>query len=234
MTFQAPACARKGGLAMTIRTGYSMPGALCLLVTGALAAPAAHAGKVGMDVHVGTLGLGLGLDAQLSRYTGLRVGFNRFRISGDWEEDDLDYKARIDFDTFHGLLDWHPFGARFRFTGGIMSTDHRVLAKADVEPGDEIGDGQASQDGRLRAEVEFDDLAPYVGAGWDWRFERSNLEMTLDLGLLVRGDPEASVREIEDTGASDEDLREAEREIESEWSDYDNYAVVQFGLLYRF
>jgi hypothetical protein len=58
--------------------------------------------------------------------------------------------------------------------------------------------------------------------------------MTLDLGLLVRGDPEASVREIEDTGASDEDLREAEREIESEWSDYDNYAVVQFGLLYRF
>jgi hypothetical protein len=208
--------------------------ALLAAVLGLPAVPAAHAAKAGVDLHVGTLGLGIGLDAQLSRYTGLRVGFSRFRISSDWEEDDLDYKARIDFDTIQGLLDWHPFGGRFRFTGGVMSTDHLVLAKADVEAGDEIGDGQATQNGRLEAEVEFDDVAPYLGAGWDWRFEGSNLEMTLDLGVLARGSPDAQVREIENTGASQADLREAEREIENEWEDYDTYPVVQFGLLYRF
>lgn len=203
-------------------------------IVGALAVPAAHAGRTGVDFHLGTLGLGLGIDAQISPHTGMRFGFNRFKTSSDWEEDDLDYEAGIDFDSLHGLLDWHPFGGRFRLTGGVMATDHRIEAAADVEDGDEIGDGEAQQDGRLEAAVEFDELAPYIGTGWDWRFDRSNLEMTLDLGVLARGNPDVELRETSDTGASQQDLNEAEDEIEDEWSDFNIYPVVQFGLLYRF
>ncbi|MDZ7787524.1 MAG: hypothetical protein U5K73_05135 [Halofilum sp. (in: g-proteobacteria)] len=86
---------------------------LVVTVVGALAAPTAHAGRTGVDFHFGTLGLGLGLDAQISPHTGFRFGFNRFKTSSDWEEDDLDYEAGIDFDSLHGLLDWHPFGGKF-------------------------------------------------------------------------------------------------------------------------
>ncbi|WP_070989348.1 autotransporter outer membrane beta-barrel domain-containing protein [Halofilum ochraceum] len=205
-----------------------------LALAGALAVPAAQASRTGVDFHFGTLGLGLGIDAQVSPYTGFRFGFNRFKTSSDWEEDDLDYEAGIDFDTVHGLLDWHPFGGKFRLTGGVMATDHRIDAAADVEIGDEIGDGQASRNGRLEAEVKFEEWTPYIGTGWDWRFDRSNLEMTLDLGVLARGDPDVELRETSDTGASQQDLNEAEDEIEDEWSDYNLYPVVQFGLLYRF
>lgn len=207
---------------------------LAVAVVGALAAPAAHAGKAGVDFHFGTLGLGLGIDTQVSPHTGFRLGFNRFRTSSDWEEDDLDYEAGIDFDSVHGLLDWHPFGGKFRLTGGVMATDHRIDAAADVEAGDEIGDGQANRNGRLEAEVEFEEWTPYIGTGWDWRFDRSNFEMTLDLGVLARGNPDVELRETEDTGASQQDLNEAENEIEDEWEEYNIYPVVQFGLLYRF
>lgn len=200
----------------------------------ALAAPAAHAARTGLDLHIGTLGIGLGIDTQLSPHTGIRFGFNRFQTSSDWEEDDLDYEAGIDFDSLHALLDWHPFGGRFRFTGGIMATEHRIEAAADIEAGDDIGDGEATRDGRLEAEVEFDELAPYVGAGWDWRFDRSNLEMTLDLGVLAQGNPDVELRETVSTGAGRDNLNEEEDEIEDEWSDFNTYPVVQFGLLYRF
>lgn len=203
-------------------------------IAAALAAPAAHASRTGVDFHFGTLGLGLGLDAQVSRHTGFRLGFNRFKTSSDWEEDDLDYEAGIDFDTVHGLLDWHPFGGNFRFTGGVMATDHRIDGAAEVEAGDDIGDGQATQTGGLEAEVKFEEWAPYIGTGWDWRFDRSNLEMTLDLGVLARGNPDVKLRETSDTGASQQNLNEAEDDIEDEWSDFNIYPVVQFGLLYRF
>ncbi|MFW5969989.1 MAG: hypothetical protein ACOCP9_05070 [Halofilum sp. (in: g-proteobacteria)] len=208
---------------------------LIVAAAGALAVPTAHASRTGVDLHFGTLGLGLGLDTRISPHTGVRFGFNRFTTSSDWEEDDLDYEAGIDFDSLHGLLDWHPFGGRFRFTGGVMATDHQIEAAAEVEAGDEIGDGEATEDGgRLEAEVEFREWAPYLGTGWDWRFDRSNLEMTLDLGVLVRGNPDVSLRETSDTGASQQDINEAEDDIENEWSDFNTYPVVQFGLLYRF
>ncbi len=203
-------------------------------IAGTLAVPAAHASRTGVDFHFGTLGLGLGIDAQVSPHTGFRIGFNRFKTSSDWEEDDLDYEAGIDFDSVHGLLDWHPFGGKFRLTGGVMATDHRIDAAADVEAGDDIGDGEATRTGRLEAEVKFEEWTSYIGTGWDWRFDRSNLEMTLDLGVLARGNPDVELRETSDTGASQQNLNEAEDDIEDEWSDFNIYPVVQFGLLYRF
>lgn len=214
--------------------GYRAGGMAALVLVGLLAVPRAQAAGTGLDVHLGTLGLGLGFDTQISRHGGFRIGFNRFSASSDWEEDDLDYSSRVDFKSLHALLDWHPFGGRFRFTGGLMGTDHLIKASADIEAGDDIGDGEATQDGRLEAEVTFDDVAPYAGAGWDWRFSRSSLEMTLDLGILAQGNPDVELRETGSTGASQQDLDEEERDIEDEWSDFDIYPVVQFGLLYRF
>lgn len=207
---------------------------IVLLALSLGAIPQVHAGRTGVDFHFGTLGLGLGIDAKVSPYTGFRFGFNRFKTSSDWEEDDLEYEAGIDFDSVHGLLDWHPFGGKFRLTGGVMATDHRIDAAAEVEAGDEIGDGRATRRGRLEAEVRFEEWTPYIGSGWDWRFDRSDLEMTLDLGVLARGNPDVKLRETSDTGASEQDLNEAENEIEDEWSDFNIYPVVQFGLLYRF
>ena len=206
-----------------------------LLVLAALPSQARAAEPgTGIGVHFGTLGLGLDLDADFTRRFGARAGFNRLHVSSDWEEDDLDYEARLQFDSIHALLDWHPFGGKFRFTGGVMRTDHRVKAGADVEPGDEIGDADATEFGRVEAEVEYDELAPYVGVGWQRDFTNSALGLNFDVGLLAQGNPDVEVREVEDTGVSDADIREAEREVEDEWSDYDSYLVLQLSVAYRF
>ena len=77
-----------------LRTGAGLA-AVMLAASAALVPADVRAADIGIDLHAGTLGLGLGLrvDARLSRHVGIRVGFNRFRSGSDWEEDDLDYDA---------------------------------------------------------------------------------------------------------------------------------------------
>ncbi|GEM_PF-4884800 len=75
-----------------------------LLVLSLVAIPQVHTGGTDVDFHFGILGLGLGIDARVSPYTGFRFGFNRFKTGSDWEEDDLEYEAGIDFYSVHGRL----------------------------------------------------------------------------------------------------------------------------------
>ena len=220
-------------MTMNKHNGRTLAAAL-LALAGAGTAPSVSAAEVGLGLHGGTLGLGLDLDFDMTRHVGVRAGFNRFNNSEEWEEDDLDYEADVDFESVYGLLDWHPFGGTFRFTAGAMGTDHIISGAADVETGDEVGDGTAQEDGRLEAEVAFDDVAPYLGVGWDWRFDSTNLALGLDVGVLSQGDPDVELRETDDVGVNQQDLDEAEREIEAEWSDFDTYPVIQVGLTYRF
>lgn len=197
-------------------------------------APQAGASEFSIDLHGGTLGLGLGAGLDFNDSVGVRAGFNRLHVSSSWEEDDLDYDSSIEFDSAHALLDWHPFRGKFRFTGGVHALDHRIEAGADVEAGDDIGDGEATQDGRLEADIEYEDVAPYLGVGWDRRFRDSALGLSFDVGFLAQGNPDVELREVETTGASQEDLDEAEQDVEDEWSDWNVYPVFQLSLAYRF
>lgn len=199
------------------------------------AAPAAEAVGIGVEVHGGTLGGGAGLDIGLSDNVGARVGFNRFSTGEDWTEGDLDYDADLELDSVHALLDWHPFGGVFRITGGLLANDNRIEGGANVEAGDQVGDGTAFNDGRIGAEISFDDSAPYLGIGWSSRPANRGLSFSLDLGVMAQGSPDVALTEEEDIlGVDQDDLDREAREVEDDLSGYDTYPVLQLGMLYRF
>ncbi len=200
----------------------------------ACAAPGAAAADFGIEVHGGTLGAGAGLDIGLSDNVGARVGFNRFSISDDFTEGDLDYDADLELDSIHALLDWHPFGGVFRVTGGLLSNDNRVEGGANFESGDEIGGETVNDSGRIGADISFDDTSPYLGIGWSSRPANRGLSFSLDVGVLAQGSPEVELSGGETSGVGQDALDREAREVEDDLSGYDTYPVLQLGMLYRF
>lgn len=199
------------------------------------AAAGASAADVGIGVHGGTLGAGAGLDIGLSDNVGARIGFNRFSTGEDWTEGDLEYDADLELDSVHALLDWHPFGGVFRITGGLLANDNRIEGGANVETGDQVGNATAVNDGRIGAEVSFDDSAPYLGIGWSSRPADRGFSFSLDVGVMGQGSPDVALTEEENViGVNQDDLDQEAREVEDDLSGYDTYPVVQLGMLYRF
>ncbi|MEF8833384.1 MAG: hypothetical protein V5A42_00840 [Halofilum sp. (in: g-proteobacteria)] len=201
----------------------------------ACTAPGVAAADLGIELHGGTLGAGAGLDIALADNVGARIGFNRFSTGEEWTEGDLDYDADLELESVHALLDWHPFGGVFRVTGGLLANDNRLEGGAEVDSGDQVGDGTAVNSGRLGAEVSFDDSAPYLGVGWSSRPANRGLSFSLDLGVMAQGSPEVELTEEEDIiGVNQDDLDREAREVEDDLSGYDTYPVLQLGVLYRF
>ncbi len=199
------------------------------------AAPGASAADVGIELHGGTLGAGAGLDIGLGDNVRARVGFNRYSTGEEWTEGDLDYDADLELDSVHALLDWHPFGGVFRVTGGLLSNDNRIKGGANVEQFDQVGDGTAVNDGRIGAEVSFDDTAPYLGIGWSSRPANRGFSFSLDVGVMGQGSPDVALTEEEPiAGVTQDDLDQEAREVEDDLSGYDTYPVLQLGMLYRF
>lgn len=205
-------------------------GAVCVI-----AAPGASAAGVGIELHGGTLGAGAGLDIGLSDNVGARVGFNRFSTDEDWTEGDLDYDADLELDSVHALLDWHPFGGVFRVTGGLLANDNRLEGGANVETGDQVGNATAANDGRIGAEISFDDSAPYLGIGWSSRPANRGFSFSLDIGVMGQGSPDVELTEEGNIiGVNQDDLDREARDVEDDLSEYDTYPVLQLGMLYRF
>jgi hypothetical protein len=115
----------------------------------------------------------------------------------------------------------------------------RILNSADAN-----GNISASGLLRARAQVRFNDLAPYLGIGWGntTRGQR-RLYYSFDLGLAFHGSPDVDldvqgiIADVAREEASQElrtFLANEEEKLEDELEDFDIFPVVSFGLSYRF
>lgn len=95
------------------------------------------------------------------------------------------------------------------------------------------------QYGRLEGDVSFDDVAPFIGLGFDTTFEGDgHWGFSILAGAAVFGSGDVTLEAIGGTLSNDptlqaELLNEVE-EIEQEIEDYELWPVVQVGLSYRF
>ncbi len=211
-----------------------------LLVAVWLSMSTAAAEGVGLAGRIGTLGLGLELSRELSDSVRVRAGLVGFGYSKGGIEADIDYELDLDFRTVSALIDWHPEKNGFHFTGGLVYNQNEITARN--EPASEFLIGgvmyPAAAVGDLTGRIGFEELAPYVGVGWDNTFgSKKRLGMSFDLGVLFQGSPQVSLT-ADGPLSADPQFQEAltmeEDQFEGDISEYEIYPVISLGVNYKF
>lgn len=121
-----------------------------------------------------------------------------------------------------------------------MYNDNHIDITAEPSATFDIGDTtySASQVGTLEGEVEFNEIAPYIGIGWDTSFGKNNrFGLLVDLGVIYQGTPDV---ELKATGpfasnqAFKNDIQAEEDKLQDDLDQYEYYPVIGVGLSYRF
>lgn len=221
-----------------------------LVLTGALLAAPGRA-EVAVAGKAGSLGLGLELTASLSPQWNVRVGANGFDYTDENRKvSQITYDATAKLRNATALLDWHPGGRGFRFSGGLVYDGNQLegSSKPSASGFYDIGGVPVPTTfiTRLDGKIDFDPVVPYVGLGWGNAVAPgSRLRGFLDAGVFFQGRGRAKLTPIIPAGspinstpgareALDILLRREESDIEDDVADYTVYPVVSFGLSYRF
>jgi hypothetical protein len=194
-----------------------------------------------VGVKVGTLGLGADLSLPIvPNRLNVRLSGDYLNYSYDGTIDDIDYKLTLDFKTAMLLADWHPFANHFRLSAGVVRNGSKV--KLDGTPTDdvEIGDHDYPPElvDTLTGQLDFEDVAPYVGIGfgnaigsyeqtWSFVFDLGVILQTFDATLQANGP-------ISNDPTFQEDLKKQEKDLQDSLDQFKIYPVLQFGVAYHF
>lgn len=238
---------------------WALAAALLAAAPPGEAAPRDSAVTAGL--HASTLGLGVSAGYDFSPSLAARALLNRYDYDYDDEQDGDTYRGELAFRSHALLLDWHPFGGAFRLTGGAFLNANELSVSAvgaDLTIGDTPG-----YSGRVRAELDFEDVAPYLGLGWTTGRSSSGLSFVLEIGALFQDDPKLSAEAVLSRGSATEcrvavgedgrasfsgtticqtlfdnelrrDIEEEHRELADDLKNFDVYPVLLLGLSYRF
>ncbi len=104
----------------------------------------------------------------------------------------------------------------------------------------QIGDTtyNAGEVGTLKGKIDFNDIAPYLGLGWDTSFGKDKgFGFLFELGAIYQGSPDVDLS-ADGLLANDQtfqnNLAKEEENMQSDVDDYKFYPVVSLGLNYRF
>jgi len=225
---------------------------------------AASAAELGVGLRASTLGLGAELSITMLDGLNLRIPVSGFNVSDDVTEDDIRYDADLELLTVGLLADYHVFGGGFHVTGGVASNGNKLKLLASEETGNEsfqVGTQTYVSDPNdpfeLRAGLDFNSVAPYLGLGWGNAASGDGaLYFKFEAGALFQGSPQASASasgsvcndssqtcsvtsfDVESNDPRAQQFRlELERErqtIEDQIDEYDIYPVVGLSVGYRF
>ena len=209
-----------------------------LLSTGTVAA--GESGRLAIAGRAGTLGLGGDVMINLLTDVNLRLGMGAFSFDYDNEFSDIEYDFDVDLLTFPVTLDWYPFDDKFHISGGVVfnETDVNVDSRYDgtVEidgvtyTGDEVG--------TLSGNLDFNNVAPYIGIGWGNAFGRSRRwGFVTDFGVAFTGSPGVALSAtgtLSDDPTFRENLANEEKDLEDDLEDFKFYPVFSANLYFRF
>lgn len=207
----APALTRSLTLALAVSLA-SAPGAMAQ-PDGPAPAPAA-AGQaaspestgatgvgVGFALRASTLGFGVDGAVRLHRRANLRVGFNRFTYSRDFDDADsnITYTGRLALQSVAAYLDWFPFGGGFHVSPGLtISNRNEVGLSATVPAGETISiddvdySSPATNPIRTAGAITVASTRPALVIGWGNLVPRTRrFSVPVELGVIFQGAPTA-------------------------------------------
>ena len=212
---------------------------LAILLLGLMTAGTATAGdNTWIGAKAGTLGLGIEGMWRPIPWLDLRVGANMFDYDDGGSQAGINYDATLELQTFYAtgnvLFPLSPF----RVTVGAFSNGNEFQMSSLPQASYEIGNDvyTPSEVGTLRSTISFDEVAPYLGVGFDFSIA-GKVGLNLDFGVLWQGEPIATLT-ADGTAATDPIFQaelEAERQqLEAEYEDYKAYPVVSLGFTVNF
>ncbi len=200
----------------------------------------ADSGGLAISGKAGTLGLGGELGTAITSGVNARVGVNALSFDYEGEAEDVEYDVGVDLLSFPALLDWHPFSGPFRISAGALLNRNEIDLRARPTTREEIGDREyePAEIGTLSGDVDFDDIAPYLGIGWGNPLDRDRRwGFFCDFGVVYMGSPHVTLS-ANGTLASDPtfqaDLAREEDDIKDKVNRYRFYPVISIGLFFRF
>lgn len=215
----------------------------CIALSMASAAQA----QVGFSATLGTTGAGLHVSVPLAPQLDARFGVNGLNYSHDGNTSDVDYDLKLKMRTVDALLDYYPMSTGFRVTGGIVYNGNKIDAEGRPGPGGTYTlNGRtypAATVGSLNGQIDFRNIAPYLGIGWGnatSRTQEKGWGFTADLGVLFQGSPRTS---LTNSGCAAPvlvcsqfaaDVALENRSLQDEADNYKAFPVLRLGVNYRF
>ena len=209
-------------------------GVVCMCLTVGVAS----AGNVGMTAKVGTLGLGADITCGLGMEWNARVGLNAMNYGSDLDMDIGDVDGDLSLLTIPFMLDWHPSGGSYRFTGGVIINNNEVELTAG--PGEVLEfNGRRYEVDDFDGLVSFSEVAFYVGVGYGNAVSvKSRWHFAADIGLMFHGTPDATASAVaaipSQQTSLDADLAVEVNELNDDISGFIFYPVVSVGVSYTF
>ena len=191
----------------------------------------------------GTLGLGADLVAEIIPHLNGRIGISGLNVNAEVSSDRIDYDGDVSLGGIPLFVDWYPAKSGFRVTGGLVINNNKVeLDSQDRDRTVTIGDREftVSDVGDLEGEVEFNDIAPYIGIGFgnpvkpgrQWGF-------TVDLGIMFQGKGDVNINATNASQAAldlglNAQLEREEEDVQDEVDNFQVYPILQIGVTYQF
>ena len=214
------------------------------LIALVLASSGAANADFGVGMKAGTLGLGIEGRWSPLPWLDIRAGANRYDYEDSGSYASIDYDGVLAMDTVFLTGNFRFPLSPFRVTAGAFSNGNQLQLLSQDTGGEDftIGGIDFSPDdvGSLHSTTSFEEIAPYVGFGYDFELF-GKVGLNFDLGVLWQGDPSVT---LEATGLASappqvqfflEPALERERlALEDEISDYKAWPVVSLSFVYNF
>ncbi len=194
--------------------------------------------KLWLGFKAGTLGLGLEATWRPLPWFDIRAGGNAYDYDDDGSKAGVNYNATLQLETFYATANFRFPLSPFRVTAGAYSNGNEFQMVSMDSPSFDIGGGNYTQAdvGTLRSTTYFEDVAPYLGFGFDFKVF-GKVGLNLDLGVLWQGEPSVTLT-ADGLLASDPTFMaelEAERlQLEAEFDNYKAFPVLSLGFSVNF
>lgn len=232
---------------------------MCAVVVLLTQASPGHAQPSGgMDVKIGTLGIGFDGAVGLNEKSSVRVGVNFFTYNHDFENDGITLAAHLKLRSVMAQYDFFPAGGGFHVSPGLMIYNgNRVDADAFVPAGQQFTLGgerlmsNPSNPVLGSALVDFEKVAPAVTIGWGNIARRGGdrrWTIPVELGVVFSRAPKAvlslggsaclpdgsNCRNVATEPRLQADVRQQEADLNDDIEVLKIIPVFSFGFGYRF
>lgn len=199
-----------------------------------------YAGTTSLALKASTLGAGLELERSFTDSIGARIGINYFTYDHTDTEDGIVYNIDFQLQSLSAMIDWHPFQGSFRISAGALYNKNELEANSKASSSYTIGDVTytSSQVSSLKAVIDFDEISPYIGMGWDTSYGKQNAYGFLcELGMVYQGSPNVdltAIGPITSTAVFQTQLAKEKANLENSLDDYEFYPLLSIGVSYRY
>ena len=188
-------------------------------------------------VKLNTLGANFEVMRSFGESFNLRAGtaFFSYKSSRLEGNKDYSYEAELSLSSISVLADYFPFSGAFRITSGLIfnlnSSTINLYPEGTYTVGNDVYD--QSNLGTLKADVEFNKVAPYIGIGFgNPTAGRSGIGFDFSIGTMYQGSPIVDL--TADGLLAPSASADQEEQIESNLSWFKWYPVLSLGLTYKF